>query len=286
MASACQWNTGEEKKSEASTPAQETVTQAKPAQTKPAQKKGNLTFSSYTYSVKKHIDNNPKLPGCSIDIDLSYPTGGNTGNTTLNQLQRTFVNALPEGMQESNSPRTAAERFIENYTANYQAEIKPFLKKRRHREEAWMNYEILVHSKNLYNANRFWGFSIESYTFTGGAHGMTTTSYTVVDLNSGKTLSLSDLFAESDYNLISRMLRQQLADDLGTSVDKLNEKSYETENIIVDDNFMISDTGITWLFNPYDIAPYSTGTTRITLPYRAIVGYLVANSPLKRIASK
>ena len=105
-------------------------------------------------------------------------------------------------------------------------------------------------------------------------------------LKSGKALSLKNLFAENDYNLINRMLCQQLADDLGTSVDKLGEKSYETENIIADDNFMISDKGITWLFNPYDIAPYSTGTTRITLPYRAIVGYLVADSPLKRITSK
>ena len=63
---------------------------------------------------------------------------------------------------------------------------------------------------------------------------MTTTSYNVVDLKSGKALSLKDLFAENDYNLINRMLCHQLADDLGTSVDKLGEKSYETENIIAD----------------------------------------------------
>lgn len=149
----------------------------------------------------------------------------------MTALQRLFVNALPQEMQGSTSPRTAAEQYVQNYIAEYEAEIKPYIKKRKHRDEGWMNYETIIHSKNLYNANRFWGFSIECYSFTGGAHGMTTTSYTVVDLNSGKALSLNDLFAESDYNLISRMLRQQLADDLGTTVDKLGEKSYEADNI-------------------------------------------------------
>ncbi len=286
LMASCQWNSENKENTETSVSPTETVSKTAPVKAQPAKAKEGLTFSTYTYSEKKHIDNNTELPCCSIDINLSYPTGGNTVKTSLNQLQRIFVAALPEGMQESDSPRTAAERFVKNYIAEYQADIKPYLKKRRHREEAWMNYEMSVQSKNLYNAHSFWGFSVEIYTYTGGAHGMTTTSYTVVDLNSGKSLLLSELFAESDYHLINRMLCQQLADDLGTSVDRLEEKFYQPDNIVVDDNFMISDTGITWLFNPYDIAPYSNGTTRITLPYRAIVGYLVANSPLKRIASK
>lgn len=286
LLASCQWNAGKQEKTATSTQTKETVSDPEPSKAQPVKKNGKLTFSSYTYSDKKHIDNNSELPGCSIDISLTYPTGGDTGNSTVAALQRLFVNALPQEMQGSTSPRTAAEQYVQNYVAEYEAEIKPYIKKRKHRDEGWMNYETIIHSKNLYNANRFWGFSIECYSFTGGAHGMTTTSYTVVDLNSGKVLSLNDLFAESDYNLISRMLRQQLADDLSTTVDKLGEKSYEADNIVVDDNFMISDSGITWLFNPYDIAPYSTGTTRITLPYRAIVGYLVSSSPLKRIALK
>ena len=280
-ATSCQWNSENKEKTE--TPAVETKSSSEKQPVKQAE---NLTFSKYNYFKKSHIDDNTKLPGCTIDIHISYPSGGSTGNMSLNKIQSLFVASLPDGMQESNSPRTAVEHFAKNYIADYQAEIKPYLKKHKHRDEGWMNYEIIVKSENLYNADLFWGYSIETYTFTGGAHGMTTTSYNVVDLKSGKALSLKDLFAENDYNLINRMLCQQLADDLGTSVDKLGEKSYETENIIADDNFMISDKGITWLFNPYDIAPYSTGTTRITLPYRAIVGYLVADSPLKRIASK
>ena len=84
---------------------------------------------------KSYIDDNTKLPGCTIDIHISYPSGGNTGNTTLNKLQSLFVASLPDGMQESHSPRTAVEHFVKNYIADYQAEIKPYLKKHKHRDE-------------------------------------------------------------------------------------------------------------------------------------------------------
>mgnify|MGYP005797426055 CR=1 FL=1 len=271
LLASCQWNTGKQEKTATSTQTKETVSNPEPSKAQPVKKNGKLTFSSYTYSDKKHIDNNSELPGCSIDISLTYPTGGDTGNSTVAALQRLFVNALPQEMQGSTSPRTAAEQYVQHYIAEYEAEIKPYIKKRKHRDEGWMNYETLIHSKNLYNANRFWGFSIECYSFTGGAHGMTTTSYTVVDLNSGKALSLNDLFAESDYNLISRMLRQQLADDLGTTVDKLGEKSYEADNIVVDDNFMIRHPGIYSLFNPHAIAPPFTCPLPTPFPSPALL---------------
>ena len=119
-ATSCQWNNENKEKTE--TPAVETKS---PSEKQPVKQPENLTFSKYNYFKKSYIDDNTKLPGCTIDIHISYPSGGNTGNTSLNKLQSLFVASLPDGMQESHSPRTAVEHFVKNYIADYQAEIKP-----------------------------------------------------------------------------------------------------------------------------------------------------------------
>ena len=250
----------------------ETVSKTALVKAQPAKAKEGLTFSTYTYSEKKHIDNNTELPCCSIDINLSYPTGGNTVKTSLNQLQRIFVAALPEGMQESDSPRTAAERFVKNYIAEYQADIKPYLKKRRHREEAWMNYEMSVQSKNLYNAHSFWGFSVEIYTYTGGAHGIYMSTFLNLDLKTLSPIHLGDLF-EGDYKeaLTDLLWKQLMADNNVSTRQELEDMGYATTGDLEPiENFYLDPTGITFYYNVYEIAPYVMGATKITLSYEDI----------------
>ena len=66
-------------------------------------------------------------------------------------------------------------------------------------------------------------------------------------------------------------------------IDELSKKDYSPENIVATDNFYAGKNGITWLYNPYDIAPYYLGQTRITLPYSVLRPYLLPECPVKRI---
>ena len=262
--------------------AQNTSTETPTPKKEAAAPSKELKFTTFSESRKGHIDNDAALPACTAEVSLVYPDGGYTGKLSLEQLQQLFLKSLPEGMQSGTTPSAAARRFIENYIREYQSEMSEYRKEARKKDNAWMNYETIVSSKSLYNKHDFWGYSVEVYQYTGGAHGISTTTYNVIDLKSGRPLSLQDLFAESDYAVINRMLRQQLADDTGTSVDKL-DSDYDVDNIVVNDSFMLDSDAVTWLYNPYDIAPYSFGTIRIALPYRAIAGYLKTNSPLRRV---
>ena len=274
----CQYLQDESKQDTNKTPAQ-----TETAETPKKQPAGVLSIGSLSANGEHTlIEGASHSPMCKVSVEMEYPLGGNTGNISLGKLQQTFMGTLPENMR-GNTPKNAANNYVEAYIANYKKEMEPHRKMAKRKDNTWMNYESKVTIKSLYNKHNFWGYTINDYSFTGGAHGMHTTGYNVIDLNSGKLLSLKSLFAEKDYPIINRLLRQQLADDRGCTIEQLAGQSFETENIVIDDNFMISDSGITWVFNPYDIAPYSTGTVYITLPYRAILGYLIADSPVKRI---
>ena len=240
-----------------------------------------LTATLYE-TKESHIDNDNSLPACTVKIDLEYPSGGYMGKMSLQQLQRLFIESLPEGMNDGSTPQAAVRHFIENYIGTYQSEMSEMIKEVKKKDHAWMNYETIVTSKSLYNRHGFWGYSVLYYEFTGGAHGISATTYNVVDLQSGKPVVLSDLFAEADYQAVNDLLRRQLAADAGISTERLKD-DYDVDNIVVNESFMPGDSTLTWLYNPYDIAPYAFGTICISLPYKAIVGYLKPDAPLRRI---
>lgn len=69
-----------------------------------------------------------------------------------------------------------------------------------------------------------------------------------------------------------------------TNINELSKKDYSPENIVATDNFYAEKNGITWLYNPYDIAPYYLGQTRITITIlRIAVLTFYQNVPVKRI---
>lgn len=55
---------------------------------------------------------------------------------------------------------------------------------------------------------------------------------------------------------------------------ELKNKGYWLENLSPTENFIVNTVGLTWLYNPYEIAPYAMGTTQITLSYNQIMPYI------------
>ena len=52
------------------------------------------------------------------------------------------------------------------------------------------------------------------------------------------------------------------------SLDELHEQDYLlTMDIYAPQNFILGDDEITFIYNPYEIAPYSKGNTELTLSY-------------------
>jgi hypothetical protein len=131
------------------------------------------------------------------------------------------------------------------------------------------------------------GFVINTY-FEGAAHG----NYNVIvfnyDLNSGRSLRLSDLFKpNSNYlSLISdyaiKSLRKQAAPD--PDLDWIRsgagpeEKNYQSWNI--------TRKGLEVTFNPYQVASYAEGPKVVTIPYPVLKNIIDPNGLLSAIAGQ
>jgi hypothetical protein len=71
-----------------------------------------------------------------------------------------------------------------------------------------------------------------------------------------------------------------------TTIDELAEKGQFTapNEIVATDNFYVNEEGITWTYDPYEIAPYSVGVVQITLSWDEVLPFLMDDSSIKTLA--
>ncbi|BCJ85499.1 DUF3298 domain-containing protein [Effusibacillus dendaii] len=110
------------------------------------------------------------------------------------------------------------------------------------------NYEVKLQKGNLVT------FLFNSYVYTGGAHGMPDRKAVMVNLETGETYQMKDLFQEnSEYlKVLSDLVR---AKDTDHRLDIFKPFPGVTEQ----DGFYVTDDGVVVYFYPYEHTPYAYG---------------------------
>jgi len=89
-------------------------------------------------------------------------------------------------------------------------------------------------------------------------------------LDTGERLSLSDFFTEEQAAKLPAALVKLLCMQQGlgdTNTERLAELGYYPDDIKPTENFTVSATGITFLYDPYRIGVNAVGKTAIEFPY-------------------
>ncbi len=119
-------------------------------------------------------------------------------------------------------------------------------------------------------------YCCESSDYMGGAHGMYDESYTVFDTRSGQVVTEEDLFGPGyDTEALSSLME----DALLSNPEYQDEESGEFSDAFFsmpypNGNFSVEADGITWHFNPYDIAPYAYGVITVSLSWKELEPFL------------
>lgn len=118
-------------------------------------------------------------------------------------------------------------------------------------------------------------YTIDQYT--GGAHG----SYIPFTLNFSKRTGLSIgiedvLDITHEEAILDIMLTKLLKDNNCATREELMEKTgiLGLGDLYLTENFHLGEDSITFCFGQYDIAPYSSGITYLSLSYDSLKQYL------------
>ena len=110
------------------------------------------------------------------------------------------------------------------------------------------------------------------YQYTGGAHGGTFITCRNYRLEDGSVVTLDSYFKPGYEKVLIPVLERKLLEYAEcSSRDELDEHGYfSNEPMYVPDNFEIRTDTIDFIFNQYEIAPYATGITTLSVPTNEI----------------
>lgn len=243
----------------------------------------NLDFAEFKLDTVCHLFNNVAKPSCKFQLTMQYPSTSED-KALLKDIQQIFVESYFGAQYKTEQPTAAARSYLNAYIADYKQFEKDSAMFNQTAEDGWgltsLNYEEISSCEFTFNQNGFVSYAINMYSYTGGAHGMNGTSNHVIDLSTKNLLTLADLFPENVYSEIGSLIIKQIARDRNfTNPAQLNEDGFfSIEDVVPTDNFRIDAKGITWTYNPYEIAVYATGQITVTLDWALIKPYLLENS--------
>jgi len=117
--------------------------------------------------------------------------------------------------------------------------------------------------------------------YTGGAHGYFSVNYDNYS-HEGKLLTLDDLL-KKDYNTtLNKIAKKVYKKSVGLKADEtLLNDGWFSDKFVLTPNFAITDRGLLFHYNTYEIKPYAAGHTEFMIPYSAMHTLIDPEGPLK-----
>jgi hypothetical protein len=130
------------------------------------------------------------------------------------------------------------------------------------------------------------GIWFETSTYLGGAHALPGYHYINFDMENRRNIRLQDIFKDNSDFL--RQLSLLCFQELSSRMEAISSDSAWISNGVAPQlkNFTlyrIEPHGITFVFEPYQVAPYTSGVQTVTLPYSRLEPLLVPGTLIQKI---
>ncbi len=114
-----------------------------------------------------------------------------------------------------------------------------------------------------------------NYSFTGGAHGNYGTTLVTINKKNGRAMKLSDVLNLQGIRRISAYLDKAARLQYDIKNNKpLDQNDFFVKKIIASKNMYITDTGIGFLYGPYELRSFADGEVNLLVPFAELTPYL------------
>lgn len=218
-----------------------------------------LTFTMQEYKYKKCLHDS-----ICAEINLRYPVF--SGGSAAERLNDSIEIALYMAVNANRElPLQAA---LDSAAAQLYATMKSNI------EEDFaigMSYTVELNSEVLLQTNKLISLQMDGYTFSGGAHGYYYTVLNTFDIATAESLRLGDLV--SDTTALRPLLERAFVGDHEEDIPNVTLKDLlldPEQPLALPLNYCIVPSGIRFIYNPYEVAPYAVGQTDITLGWQLL----------------
>lgn len=209
------------------------------------------------------------LDSLDIQISLEYPVAGLPGEVQDQVISHLLLAAFDVDYATSNVD-TAAVRYRNDLIEEYYEEQEQYINfvagqdaLRPNALFRWKEYIKGYFLKSRYK--NYLSYVIELERDRGGAHPFRTVAACPMDRQSGAVVKLEDLFKEGYEDPLKDLLQNHLPQALAGDEDALS--AVYPDALAGTDNFAIDKEGITFYYNPNEIAMPFLGLIAIRIPW-------------------
>lgn len=238
--------------------------------------KGTMPFTVFHLKSTKKLDpEKNNSPTTEIELTLLFPDNYLVPAVS-DSVKKIISNSFFGPGFSAEEPNKMLVEFKNENWNNYLKQNEEWDK-----QGVSFSWEQLQSMSVTYNSNYLLCLEYLKYAFTGGAHGMSNISYDIIYLQTGELLTYSDIFKENIDDTLSVLLTNQLRKDYHIPADlPLSEAGFFVDSIEPNRNIYVTGNGIGFLFNSYEIAPYSTGATNIFVEFGQIKNLIKQGTPV------
>ncbi|RAI97463.1 uncharacterized protein DUF4163 [Chitinophaga skermanii] len=218
----------------------------------------------------KLIDNMANSPVGTVRATVLWPVAG-ADDATLTWLR----NAITQFDTKRDFPNAAAyaKNYTDSFVTHYRGENDTTGFAEIAAEGGGMSYNWDEDNTTEVAWNKYPLLALERYfyAYTGGAHGNYGSAYQMFDLSKKKELKVADVFKPGFQPALSAALEKSLRKRYKLTPDQpLKDNLLFDNKIEPNENFFITDAGVTFSYTPYEIAPYVVGQIYLFVPFSEI----------------
>ncbi len=229
-------------------------------------------FHMFEDSVKgwEHL---PNSPIGSFDMQLLLPDKNTEGGIAAFLKNRILMGISNDTIEKSYTKvsldafkNAKRDTFFTDYLAAA-AEEKP--------DSTGLLPAMLNHAQSssvavIFNENKLLSLGFAEYSYSGGAHGNHATGIATYDLAQKKALTLSNIFLPKYEKVVKNALTNAVRRHFKlTPKESLSSVLFDN-TIEPTNNFCITQKGILFLYNPYEIAAYAMGEIELFIPFEEV----------------
>ena len=231
----------------------------------------SMPLSCYALSAEHLLingDNAEKTsPRAKIKINILFPFP-NQKNQANDSLIRIISKHLLKGNEIIETPKQFAEEIKDSYFDSY---IKSAEGISDISNTGIFNREKRISMQVAYNENQLLSIIYAKYAKTGSPDGMEMIKYFVFSSKLNRELKIDDIITGEGLLIIDELLNKKLRKLNGIKDgENLMDAGFFLGTIEHNNNFYINNDGIGFLYNIYEIAPKSFGTTALFISFKEL----------------
>jgi len=209
----------------------------------------------------------------NLSYKVEYPVSGVTDDV-LSKMNQAIVESVFGTSYAGKTVAEAAKAYQKDRSSEFISENTDLLEDALNiegLEDVNLSWDESLQGYFLPSSKGIVSYIIYNYVYEGGAHGMEAEIAVNINKQTGDLVEEDDFFAPGYESVLGGMISSHLADSFRDADDY---ESLFMKDVEPNGNFSVSDAGVTYIYQPYEIGPYSLGVIKVIIPWDEIAPWV------------